>query len=150
MVPWHHEHQCFLHSWFIATLFQFSVIGIIMCALFSKWRRVTYLLTIALIIGSAVLNMIIAASAKIPISRGGSTRNEDDLMTKPWTSFQVFGSGMLLAFFYFEYRSQEVYESLRSSLGTSFLNIMKRLPSFIHFIFMILCAVCYVLLYIST
>ena len=94
--------------------------------------------------------MIIAASAKIPISRGGSTRNEDDLMTKPWTSFQVFGSGMLLAFFYFEYRSQEVYESLRTSLGTSFLNLMKRLPSFIHFIFMILCAVCYVLLYIST
>ncbi|XP_042904392.1 nose resistant to fluoxetine protein 6 [Parasteatoda tepidariorum] len=112
---WGAEDFCVIHTWYLAALMQFHLVGVIVLLICYRWRIIGTILGLVIAIGSCILTSFIAAWNDYPMPAPGYIKDMDivdDYNTKIYVkSFNhtvTYFMGMLTAYLVLKYKDKRM------------------------------------------
>ncbi|XP_035221631.1 nose resistant to fluoxetine protein 6-like isoform X2 [Stegodyphus dumicola] len=112
---WNTDQYCLIHTWYLASLMQFHLVGIILLLLTFRWRVVGILLGAVILIGCFIVTTLLTVWHDFPMPAPGMVKDMDviddynsRLYVKPFTFMGTYVTGMVVAYFVLKYKDQKI------------------------------------------
>ncbi|CAL1266605.1 unnamed protein product [Larinioides sclopetarius] len=112
---WGSENYCLVHTWYLAALMQFHIIGIVILLLSFRWAKFGIFLGLATVIASCVTTALLVISNDFPMPTPAINKNMDvmeeyntKIYIKPFCHVPTYIIGMAFASLVLKYKDKQI------------------------------------------
>ncbi|XP_054723549.1 nose resistant to fluoxetine protein 6-like [Uloborus diversus] len=126
---WNTDEFCLLHSWYLAALMQFHMVGIVLLILFYRWPVVGIVSGLLIVAGCCAVTAMLTVWYDFPMPAPGIIRDMDvienyfsRIYVKPFAHIATYVIGMVFAFVFMRNRNKKLstkYQILGWTLATA-------------------------------
>lgn len=129
--------QCIGWTWYLANDMQFFILSPLLVFAYCTNRKIGYVITILLIVGSMAVNAVLTVAGDVsPVLTSDHFEAGDLMYTKPWSRASSYFVGAIFGLSYFELSKADTFMELKYTTFNKFYNHIRdsRLTSMILFI----------------